>query len=129
MPRCLILIVAMVVLAGCGSGASESFEAGEVTDTASDNAWRELHLAEGRAVYEAFCASCHDPGTSDAPAIGARQDWDDRSRLWTAVLSEHAKSGYLKMPVKGGAAQLSDKEVGAAAEYIVSVTYSELPVD
>jgi hypothetical protein len=35
--------------------------------------------------------------------------------MWQAVLFNHAKSGYLEMPEKGGAAELSDEAVEAAA--------------
>jgi cytochrome c5 len=49
--------------------------------------------------------------------------------MWQAVLFNHAKAGYLDMPEKGGAAELSDEAVEAAAEYMLSLTFPELPTD
>mgnify|MGYP000264159802 CR=1 FL=1 len=39
------------------------------------------------------------------------------------------KAGYLEMPARGGAPGLTDEDVSAASEYILTVTYPELPVD
>jgi cytochrome c5 len=49
--------------------------------------------------------------------------------MWVAVLTEHARLGYLEMPAKGGSGELTDIQVGAAAEYMMAVTYPELPLD
>lgn len=125
--RVPIVLAPLLVVAGCAGGESDIPVAERSREQASPDALREARFAEGRAIYDRSCASCHDPGAGDAPAIGVRQDWDDRSRLWTAVLFEHAKSGFLNMPAKGGATELSDRDVGAAAEYILSATYPELP--
>ena len=91
--------------------------------------WRERYLMLGRDTYNEVCASCHEEGKDGAPAIGVRESWSDRSPLWTAVLFEHAKSGYLGMPAKGGHPELSDRAVESAGEYMLSVTFPELPKD
>lgn len=44
-----------------------------------------------------------------------------------AVLSEHAKSGYLDMRSKGGNEALADEGVAAATEYMLLKTFPELP--
>jgi cytochrome c5 len=49
--------------------------------------------------------------------------------MWQAVLSKHAKAGYLEMPGKGGQAELSDESVEAATEYMLGLTFPELPQD
>ncbi len=49
----------------------------------------------------------------------------DRSESWVAVLEEHAKEGYLAMPARGGDPGLSDHEVSAAAEYMLTQTLPE----
>ena len=95
----------------------------------AEGTWREHRLAWGRELYGKYCASCHDPGQSDAPAIRDRKAWDQRSPLWSAVLFDHAKAGYLDMPARGDHPELSDVAVDAAAEYLLSETYPELPVD
>lgn len=81
----------------------------------------------GQATYAMACASCHDAGVGDAPRIGDEQTWSNRSPLWTAVLAEHAESGYLDMPAMGGAEGLSDRAVQDAVEYMLSTTFPEAP--
>ena len=65
----------------------------------------------------------------DAPTAGDEGDWANRSKLWEAVLSEHAKKGYLEMPARGGAEDASDYEVQAAAEYMLTISHPDLPHD
>ena len=95
----------------------------------SGDAWREQRLATGKKAYEQACASCHDEGLDGAPAIGDKEAWSDRSPLWSAVLFEHSKTGYLKMPARGDHEDLTDKSVEAAGEYMLSVTFPEMPLD
>jgi cytochrome c5 len=85
--------------------------------------------ANGEAAYLKHCAGCHDDGMLGAPRIGQPQDWEDRSKLWQAVLMEHAKEGYLDMPARGGKVDLSDEVVNAAAEYMIERTFCEWPCD
>jgi cytochrome c5 len=91
--------------------------------------WREDRLALGKATYASACASCHEAGEGGAPRPGRREDWSDRSDMWQAVLFNHAKSGYLQMPGKGGQPELSDAAVEAAAEYMLGLTFPEKPLD
>lgn len=92
-------------------------------------AWRDRYLALGKDVYEWACAACHDNGDHGAPRIGDRDAWKDRSPLWSAVLLEHAKQGYLDMPARGGHPYLSDRAVTAAGEYLLGQTFPERPAD
>lgn len=91
--------------------------------------WSEDRLALGKETYELACAICHETGDRDAPITGRREEWEDRSDMWEAVLFEHAKSGYLEMPAKGGQPGLTDDAVEAAAEYMLGLTFPELPRD
>jgi cytochrome c5 len=102
-------------------------ESGE--QTAQSESWLEDQLLEGQETYEAACASCHDSGEGGAPVTGKESDWSDRSRMWVAVLSDHAKAGYLDMPGKGGRGELTDESVGAAVEYMMQQTFPKLPTD
>lgn len=95
-------------------------------DTGSAPATPEL---SGQQAYELACAGCHDSGTGGAPRTGDPATWRDRSSLWEAVLFEHAKSGYLDMPARGGDSTLPDRTVEAAAEYMLSVTHPGLSPD
>jgi cytochrome c5 len=84
-------------------------------------------VAAGLAAYQRACAGCHDDGIDGAPVTGRPQDWTDRSRLWQAVLVEHAQRGYFDMPARGGDATLSDEDVQAAAEYMLTITHPQVP--
>ena len=83
-------------------------------------------LEDGRVAYEATCARCHDTGVDNAPITGNREDWADRSNLWDGVLFEHAQKGYLRMPAKGGDKGVSDYDVNAAAEYMLTITHPDI---
>ena len=91
--------------------------------------WEERRLAYGKEIYEQACASCHDEGVEGAPAIGDRNAWSQRSLLWYTVLFEHAKDGYLEMPAKGDRPELTEQAVDAASEYLLSITFPEMPLD
>jgi cytochrome c5 len=86
-------------------------------------------LEDGRIVYAEVCARCHDLGVDGAPVIGRTQDWSGRSNLWEAVLFKHAQQGYLGMPARGGQQDLSEYDVGVAAEYMLSISRPEFPED
>ena len=81
----------------------------------------------GRQAYEQFCAGCHEEGLDGAPRTGDRAAWEGRSWLWEAVLFEHVRKGYDGMPAKGGAAALDEAAITKAAEYMMTLTYPELP--
>jgi cytochrome c5 len=142
-PLMVILLGGLLVgLAACKPGGSEtgSSEAGNRAAAPAEAdagaagrdalpGWREERLALGKATYAAACASCHEAGEGGAPRPGRREDWSDRSNMWQAVLFNHAKSGYLEMPGKGGQDELSDESVEAAAEYMLGLTFPEMPLD
>jgi cytochrome c5 len=114
--------------AGDGGPAAAEGDAGAAVP-ASTPGWREDRLALGKTTYDAACASCHEAGEGGAPRTGRAEDWSERSDLWQAVLFNHAKSGYLEMPGKGGQPELSDESVEAATEYMLGLTFPELPRD
>jgi cytochrome c5 len=86
-------------------------------------------LEDGQEIYNQACARCHDSGLEGAPVTGQTRDWDDRSDLWEAVLFEHAEKGYTTMPARGGDSRLSEYEVNAAAEYMLTTSHPKLPSD
>ena len=81
----------------------------------------------GQRAYEDLCAGCHEEGLNGAPKTGDRVAWEGRSWLWEAVLFEHARSGYNEMPAKGGDSELDEATVTKAAEYMMALTYPDLP--
>ena len=86
-------------------------------------------MEDGRKIYEANCASCHEAGENAAPATSNPEDWENRSDLWDAVLTEHAKSGYLGMPAKGGEPDALDYDVEVATEYMLNKAHPDFPQD
>lgn len=81
----------------------------------------------GADAYMAQCAGCHETGLQGAPVVGDRAYWESRSKLWQSVLVDHAKAGYLNMPARGGRQDLSDSSIEAAVDYMLSLTYPDMP--
>jgi cytochrome c5 len=86
-------------------------------------------MEEGKAAYSANCAKCHDTGVMGAPITGETADWEERSELWEGVLMEHANRGWLKMPAKGGNDAMTEYDVDAAAEYMLTTSHPKLLAD
>lgn len=80
--------------------------------------------ASGKAVFEQSCAACHATGVAGAPRIGDQAAWKDRIAKGVETLYQHALQGFQGdsgfMPPKGGNASLSDAQVKAAVDYMVS---------
>jgi cytochrome c5 len=80
--------------------------------------------ADGAALYEAVCKTCHEPGLAGAPKISDKAAWSPRIRQGKAVLYTHALEGYTgkfgAMPKKGGRTDLTDELIKQGVDYIVS---------
>ena len=78
----------------------------------------------GEEVYTSSCAACHDAGIAGAPKTGDAAAWSARIAQGNDTLYSHAIQGYQGsagfMPAKGGNAALSDDNVKAAVDYMVS---------
>ncbi len=90
-------------------------------DTGS-NVAVEAASAQGQAVYEKACAMCHSAGIGEAPIPGDIAAWSDRLLSGRDALLASAIEGKGIMPAKGGQPQLSDVEVGAAVDYMISIS-------
>ncbi|MDX1594229.1 MAG: c-type cytochrome [Gammaproteobacteria bacterium] len=82
-------------------------------------------LADGKATYEAVCSACHNPAvapTMKSPALGNKDDWAPRIAKGMDALYNSAINGVpgTAMVAKGGNPNLSDEEVKAAVDYMVS---------
>lgn len=73
----------------------------------------------GQAVYDQYCASCHNSGLMGAPKKGDADDWVTRISQGDAVLTEHAIKGFNAMPAKGTCMDCSDDEIVAAINYMI----------
>jgi len=116
MIRCFALLAVALLAGACGHTDPGTLSQQQQTDSM----W-----LTGKQAYEEICAGCHNEGVNGAPRTGDRDAWDGRSRLWEAVLTEHAKQGYGDMPARGGANILSDAETIKAADYMLTLTYPE----
>ncbi len=74
----------------------------------------------GEAVYTAICQTCHAAGLAGAPKTGDKAAWAPRIASGNAALLKTALNGKGGMPARGGGADLTDAELKAAVEYIVS---------
>ncbi len=80
---------------------------------------------DGRAIYDKACGRCHNSGPGSfftgAPKIGSDL-WKPRLAAAGSVdaLVVSAAKGKGKMPAQGGPSGLSDSDLKAAVEYILS---------
>lgn len=78
----------------------------------------------GPQVYNTACLVCHGAGIGGAPVLGDKAQWVERIAQGPEMLRRHAVEGYTGstgfMPAKGGRMDLSDAEVEAAVDYMVS---------
>ncbi|HJT50694.1 MAG TPA: c-type cytochrome [Nitrosospira sp.] len=75
---------------------------------------------KAKAIYAASCAACHTTGAAGAPKLGDTAAWAPRIKAGNETLYNSALKGKNAMPPKGGNASLSDAEVKAAVDYMVS---------
>lgn len=76
--------------------------------------------ADGKQVFEGTCTACHSTGVAGAPKLGDKAAWAPRIQQGVDTLVQHALQGKNAMPPKGGNASLSDAQVRAAVEFMVS---------
>ena len=77
-------------------------------------------VMSGPQVYNNACVACHAAGVAGAPILGDAAGWTDRIAKGMDTLNNSAINGIGVMPAKGGSVMLSDDEVIAAVEYMVS---------
>ncbi len=79
---------------------------------------------KGKTVYETTCVACHAAGVAGAPKFGDKAAWAPRIAQGMDTLHNHAIKGFQgksgMMPPKGGNMSLSDADVMAAVDYMVS---------
>jgi cytochrome c5 len=82
--------------------------------------------AVGKKVYGSVCALCHAANVAGAPKPGDKADWGPRIAQGNEVLYKHAIEGFTgakgMMPAKGGGANLTDDEIKAAVDHMVSLS-------
>ena len=76
--------------------------------------------ADGKKVYDSTCTACHTSGVANAPKLGDKAAWAPRLKQGMDALVQSAEKGKGAMPPKGGNAALSDADLRAAIEFMVS---------
>ena len=76
--------------------------------------------ADGKKIYDSTCTACHAAGVANAPKLGDKAAWAPRIKQGMDALVQSATKGKGAMPPKGGNTSLSDADLRAAIEYMVS---------
>lgn len=93
---------------------------GNAADT--NKAFKPAKSRTGEQVVKERCQECHLTGKQGAPKLGDMNDWKPRLKNGVDPLVKAAIAGHNSMPARGGQANLSDAEMKAAVEYMVSKT-------
>jgi cytochrome c5 len=132
-------LILVTLLSACGEEApppaahTPAAPAAETTPAASAPAAAEAPApapaadaaaAAGEGIYKKTCVLCHSSGVGGAPIPGNAADWESRVATGKDTLYKHALEGYTgdkgMMPARGGNAKLTDDEVKAAVDYMLS---------
>jgi cytochrome c5 len=73
--------------------------------------------ADGEAAYNANCAACHK---SLKPKLGDKAAWEPLLKQGEDALVASVIKGKGTMPPRGGKPKLSDDDIKAAVQYMVS---------
>jgi cytochrome c5 len=96
--------------------ASEASPPSETQAAAEPAAADEIN---GEAIYASSCQACHAAGVLGAPQPGS-DALAERAEKGVEALAASAINGINSMPPKGGFTNLSDAEVTAAVEFMLS---------
>jgi cytochrome c5 len=83
-------------------------------------------LAQGKTVYMANCASCHDTGITGAQKLTDAKAWTPLIKEGKDFLYNAAINGSFGGPAKGGNLKLSDADTKLAVDYMVAEAKSAI---
>ena len=75
---------------------------------------------DGKKVYDGACTACHTAGVANAPKPGDKAAWAPRIKQGTDALLQSVLKGKGAMPPKAGNPALTDAEIRAAIDFMVS---------
>jgi cytochrome c5 len=76
--------------------------------------------ADGKSVYDKVCFACHQQSVAGSPKLGDKEAWAPRIKTGTGAMVQSVIKGKGAMPPKAGNPSLSDAEIRAAVEFMVS---------
>jgi len=76
--------------------------------------------ADGKAVYDKVCFACHQTSVANSPKLGDQAAWAPRIKTGMDSLVQSVLKGKGAMPPKGGNPALSEQEIRAAVDFMVS---------
>ena len=71
-------------------------------------------------IYSSSCSACHASGAAGAPKLGDKDAWAPRIKSGSEMLYNSAIQGKKAMPPKGGNISLSNEDVRAVVDYMVT---------
>ena len=74
----------------------------------------------GEEIVKSVCATCHQTGVANAPKPGDKAAWAPRLQQGTDALVQSVIKGKGAMPPKAGNPALTDAEIRAAIDFMVS---------
>lgn len=121
-----LLLICSAALVACGkpeTPAAAAAPAAEAPAVVATAAAPEAENTVGKSVYGKTCSMCHASGAAGAPKPGNKDEWGPRIAQGSDTLHKHAIEGFKGvMPARGGNAALTDDEVKAAVDYMVSLS-------
>ncbi len=122
-------VVYMANLSGANWKASEEaasvartpVTATDVENNKDSDKKQEVQKIDGKKIYDSACMACHGVGVAGAPKAGDKSAWSTSVAKGKTALYISAIQGVRAMPAKGGNPSLSDEEVKAAVDYLVSL--------
>jgi cytochrome c5 len=76
--------------------------------------------ADGKSVYDKTCTACHAVSVAGSPKLGDRAAWAPRVKTGMDSLLQSVLKGKGAMPPKAGNPALTDAEIRAAIDFMVS---------
>jgi cytochrome c5 len=100
--------------------AGGSFKAPAAVSQSHEAHGKPAAKADGKSVYDKVCVACHQVSVAGSPRLGDKAAWAPRIQTGTGAMLQSVIKGKGAMPPKAGNPSLSDAEIRAAIDFMVS---------
>ena len=120
----LAILVSAAMMLGCGGG-SEQGSGQSADDKASDKKTEAItaDMANGKAVYDKACATCHDKGIGGAAKMSNKERWLESAEKGMGTMVKHVNDGYTGdygvIPPKGNCQDCSEEDIYDGVAYML----------